>query len=116
MLQSLENGKLVYKRGNLPLIGYSYNKVIEYERFFETVTTEIEHCLPFGSYYASLFQWFIQSGAKSKKEILDDSTYICNYTNNDKYHVKDDVPELLPVVCNENWNIPNIYDLAGNTV
>lgn len=113
---SLENGKLVYKRGNLPLLGLSYNEVIEYEGSFETVQTDIEHCLAFGSSYDSLFQWIIQSGVKSKKEILDDSTYIGNYANNNKYHVKDDVPKLLPVGCNENWNILNIYDLAGNTV
>ena len=113
---SLENKRLVYKKGNLPLIGLTYNEVLKYESSFETTLSDVDHCLPFGASYDSLFQCIIQNGIKSKKEILDDSTYLGNYANNDKYHSKNDLPELLPVGYIENWNIFNIYDLAGNTV
>lgn len=69
-----------------------------------------------GSAYDSLCQWIIQSGTKTRNEILDDSTYLGNYANNEKYHSKVESIELLPAELNEDWCINNIYDLAGNVV
>lgn len=113
---SLENGELAYKRGNLPLIGLSYDEAIVYGSSLKTDCTDVEHCLIWGSAYDSLCQWIIQSGTKTRNDVLDDSTYLGNYSNNDKYHSKDDVPALLPTGSNENWEILNVYDLAGNIV
>jgi hypothetical protein len=69
-----------------------------------------------GSAYDSLCQWIIQSGTKTRNEILDDSTDLGNYANNEKYHSKVESFELLPAGLNEDLCINNIYDLAGNIV
>lgn len=111
---SLENGKLVFKQGKLPLIEMTYDEAVVCEASFKTDTTDVNHCLMLGSGYDSLCQWFVQSGVKTKNDILDDSTDLGNYANNERYHSKKETVELLPTGHNEDWCINNIYDLAGN--
>lgn len=113
---SVEKGNVVFKKGNLPLIEMTYNEAVEYEASFRTNAEDVNHCLMLGSAYDSLFQWIIQSGTKTKNEILDDSTDLGNYANNEKYHSKVEAVELLPTGHNKDWCINNIYDLAGNVV
>lgn len=113
---SFEDGKIVYKKGYLPLIKLSFNQATEYEASFTTVTEDINHCLVYGSAYDSLCQWIIQSKTMTRSQVLDDSTYLGNYANNDKYHSRNDTVELLPTGHNDNWKILNIYDLAGNVI
>lgn len=113
---SLEDGNVVFKKGNVPLIGMTYDEAVQLEKSFKTDTTEIEHCLILGSAYDTLCQWIIQSGTKTKNEILDDSTELGNYANNEIYHSKVETVELLPTGSDESWAIHNIYDLAGNVI
>ncbi len=111
---SLENQNVVFKSGKLPLIEKSYTQVLEYEASFKTKCDDVDHCLVLGSAYDSVCQWIIQNGAKTKAEVVDDSTYLGNYANNDKYYQKDAVETLLPSAHEKNWTILNINDLAGN--
>lgn len=113
---SLENGEVVFKKGNLPLIELSFNEAVEYEKSFKTSEEEVEHCMMYGSAYDSLYQWIIQSGAKKRSEVLEDSTYLGNYVNNDRFYRGEDISKLLPTGSNEDWKILNIYDLAGNVM
>lgn len=112
---SLENEEIVFKKGNLPLIEMTYEEAVHFESTFKTDDKELEHCLMLGSAYDSICQWFIQSGVLSGNEVLDDSSYLGNYANNEKYYLKDSEVRLLPTGSNEDWKIFNIYDLAGNT-
>ncbi len=111
---SFENGRVVFKAGKLPIIEKSYDQVLEYEASFKTNCDDIEHCIVFGSAYDSICQWIIQSGTKTKSEIIDDSTYLGNYANNDKFYSEDAIEKLLPSGYEKKWAILNINDLAGN--
>ena len=113
---SIENGKIVFKIGYLPLIKKSFDEAMELEATFKTNSAEVNHCLMLGSAYDSVCQWIIQDKTKTKSEIVDDSTYLGNYANNEKYHSKVEEVELLPTGSNPDWCIKNIYDLAGNVV
>lgn len=113
---SLENGKVVFKTGNIPLVELSYNQAKDFESTFKTNSDDIDHCLMLGSGYDSICQWIIQSGIKTKGEILDDSTYLGNYANNDKFYSNDGLAQLLPTGSHPEWSIYNINDLAGNVL
>ncbi len=107
---SLENSRVVFKRGNYPLVKITYFEALKYEKSFQTDSSEVEHCLMFGSAYDSLFEWIIEAGTLKKDEVLDDSTELGNYANNVKYVVK----SMAKTGSNEAWGFHNIYDLAGN--
>ena len=62
--------------------------------------------LTFGAEYDSVLAWFIKSGAKTLKEIAEDSSQCGNY----RYSAI----EIVKTGRHEEWRTNNIYDLAGN--
>lgn len=105
---SYEKGRLVSKKGNMPIVDVNF---YDAERLAATFTTKnVKAILPSGAAYDSVYQWLIQSGQVPYGQVVEDSTKIGNYWNLPNFERK-----VLPTGSNEDWCVCNIYDLAGNT-
>lgn len=108
-LASLENGKLVFKKGNMPWVEVSKNAAQEAAGNYSDGNSSIVTCLPSGAVYDSIFKWIIQTGVKTYDEVVNDSTTWGNYIN-----AENSPKQVTPTGSNENWKVLGIYDLAGN--
>ena len=105
---SYEKGRLVSKKGNMPIVDVNF---YDAERLADMFTTKnVKAILPSGVAYDSVYQWLIQSGQVSRRQLAEDSTLIGNYWNS-----PNSARKVLPTGSNEDWCVCNIYDLAGNT-
>lgn len=65
--------------------------------------------LTFGSEYDSVLEWFIESGARSKEEITEDSSQWGNYL-----YIENSPKKIVETGSRKEWCTNNIYDFAGN--
>ena len=107
---SNEEGKVVFQKNKMPFVNVNFHQARQFAESYAINEEEVNSCLTTGSAFDSLLQWIIQSGAKSKKEVVEDSTSWGNYFNTTNSPQK-----VLPTGSNENWCVCNIYDIAGNT-
>ena len=74
-------------------------------------TGDVRSHLVFGTEYDSVLEWFIESKARTRCEIVYDSTAWGNYDN-----THDSPEDIVATGSNEDWCINNIYDFAGNVL
>lgn len=108
-LASVENDKLVFKKGNMPWTKISQYKAQEVAKNYANENSDFVTCLPSGAVYDSIFKWIIQSEEKTFDEVVNDSTNWGNYRN-----AENPVRKVTATGSRENWSACNIYDLAGN--
>ena len=72
---------------------------------------KIKSHLTFGAEYDSIIEWIIKTGAKTRYEIVQDSTIWGNHPN-----VKNYPRKIVKTGSREEWCVNNIYDLAGNVM
>jgi len=106
---SKEDGKLVFKKGNMPLTNINYHDAEDlaanYARGSEDVVSQITS----GAAFDTVLRWIRKSIAKTYSEVVEDSSSWGNYLDN-----VNSTKELMPTGSHPNWCVCNIYDLAGN--
>lgn len=100
-----KTGKPQSIKGKYPWTNISFEKAKKVATSF-TGTSVTSH-LPFGAEYDSVLEWFIQSGARTHKEITEDSTKWGNFAS--KNH-----QEIIKTGSNKAYCTNRIYDIAGN--
>ncbi len=110
-LATEDGNEIVFKKQNdkKPYTNINQFDAIEKAKNYARNIENVGSCLPNGAVYDSLFKWLIQFGKKTSKEVNKDSTNWGNYWNS-----ADFTHEVRPTGSNENWQVCNIYDLAGN--
>lgn len=103
------NGKPQSVKGARPWVNINWFNAKEVASTMEQGKEEVTSHLTFGAEYDSVLEWFIQSGAKSRKEIGEDSTNWGNYWDT-KYSPK----VVVETGSREEWIVNNIADFAGN--
>lgn len=92
----------------LPWVNIKHSGAKRIAATFENSETVKSH-LPFGEEYDSVFEWIIQMGAKTEKEVVDDSANWGNYFNTSGSPL-----ELMKTGSRSEWSVNNIFDMAGN--
>ncbi len=101
-------GKPQFVEGEYPLINLEFKDARTLGAQYEQ-GNDVQSHLMFGCEYGSLFQWILESGAKTLKEISRSSTGWGNYCNS-----KDGTHELCKTGSSSKYCVNEIYDLAGN--
>lgn len=106
---SNEDGKLVFKKGNMPWVNIKYKDAECLVPYYTFDRNDIGSILTSGAVFDSLLRWIIKSKAKTHDEVVVDSTSWGNYwnSNNSPHKVK-------PTGSKNQWSALNIYDIAGN--
>lgn len=102
-------GKLLSVKGLIPLTNIKSSKASALARSMLLDVKNVSCHLTFGSEYDSVLAWFINSGAKERKEIVEDSTEWGNCPGN--YYSS---REVVKTGSHEEWCVNNIYDFSGN--
>ena len=102
------NGKPRSVKGVMPWVNINW---FDAEKVASTMeqSKEVTSHLTFGAEYDSVLEWFIKSGAKSRKEIVEDSTGWGNYWN-----TKNSPKQVVETGSREEWSVNNVCDFAGN--
>lgn len=100
-----KTGKPQSIKGEYPWRNISFEKAKKVATSF--AGTSITSHLPFGAEYDTVLEWFIQSGARTHKEITEDSTKWGNFAS--KNH-----QEIIKTGSNKAYCTNRIYDIAGN--
>lgn len=108
-LASAQNGKLVFKKGNMPWVNINQPEAKEVAENYANKNSDFVTCLPSGAVYDTIFKWLIETEEKTFDEVVKDSTNWGNYWNAKKSSRKD-----TATGSRENCSACNIYDLAGN--
>lgn len=95
-------------KGNYPWNGLYFAQVQTIARWFD-YSNEITSHLMYGAEYDTLLEWIIESGAKTRKEVVQYSSTWGNYWNNIQSARK-----ILENGSKKEWCVNNIFDLAGN--
>lgn len=102
------NGKPQSVKGAMPWVNINWFDAKEVASTMEQ-SGEVTSHLTFGAEYDSVLEWFMKSGAKSRKEIVEDSTNWGNYWN-----TKNSPKQVVETGSREEWSVNNICDFAGN--
>lgn len=103
-----KTGKPQSVKGQKPWVNIDFNDAMDIAATIETTEAVISH-LPFGAEYDSVQAWLIKSGAKTLKNIAEDSTDWGNHCN-----IENSPKVVLETGSCEEWCANNIYDFAGN--
>lgn len=101
-------GKTQSVKGAMPWVNINWFDAKEVASTMEQ-SREVTSHLTFGAEYDSVLEWFMKSGAKSRKEIVEDSTGWGNYWN-----TKNSPKQVVETGSREEWSVNNICDFAGN--
>lgn len=104
-----KKGKLVFKKGNDPWVNINYHDAEKAAADYAKDSKDVVSIITNGTAFDSMLRWIIKSGAKTKEEVVDNSTSWGNYWNSPNSPKK-----VMPTGSNENWCVCNIYDVAGN--
>lgn len=102
------NDKPQSVKGAMPWVNINWFDAKEVASTMEQ-SREVTSHLAFGAEYDSVLEWFMKSGAKSPKEIVEASTNWGNYWN-----TKSSPKQVVETGSREKWSVNNIYDFAGN--
>ena len=104
---SLE-GKPQSVKGVMPLVNITFEDAKEVASTIED-NERLKSHLTFGAEYDSILEWFIESNARTRSEIVEDSTEWGNHWNTEN------APrEVVITGSREEWCTNNIYDFTGN--
>lgn len=108
---SKEDGKLVFKQGNMPWVNINYPDAETAAADYAKDSKDIESIITSGTVFDSLLRWIIKSKTKTHEEVVVDSTSWGNYWN-----CESSPRNVMPTGIRKNWYALNIYDIAGNVV
>lgn len=106
---SKENGKLVFKKGNMPWCNINYHDAANVAAYYAYGSKDVVSQITSGAAFDSVLRWIIKSQAKTIHEVLKDSNGSENYLNSINFPQK-----LMPTGSEQRWRVCNIYDIAGN--
>lgn len=106
---SKENGKLVFKKGNMPWVDINYHDAETLATNYARGSKDVVSKITSGAAFDSVLRWIIKSRAKTLKKVVEDSTSWGNYSN-----TKNSPKDVMSTASNEKWCACNIYDIAGN--
>ena len=106
------NGKIKSIRGGVPITAVNYEEAKKLAASFENRNGLTSH-LPYGAEFDSVLAWIIQSGSRTKEEIVEDSRSWGNYWT--EHSEKAAAKAMLETGSDGSWFSNNIADLAGNT-
>lgn len=101
-------GKPQSVKGVIPWVNINFDDAKKVASTIEDNEGVKSH-LTFGAEYDSVLEWFIESKAKTLKEIAEDSTEWGNYWN-----TKNSPRKVVETGSREEWCANNIYEFAGN--
>lgn len=107
---SNENGKLVFKKGNMPWCKINYQDAERLAAHYSQGSKDVKSCITSGEAFDSVLRWIIKSNAKTYDEVVEDSQNWGNYWD----EVNDSHCEVMPTGSEERWSVLNIFDIAGN--
>lgn len=109
----LNTGNPTLRRGKkniIPMINLSFHQAMKIAQNMEKSETVHTH-IPYGVEYDSVLEWLLESGIKTPREILEDSSSWGNYKD-----AEESPQKLKKTGSRENlWSAMGIADLAGNT-
>ena len=105
-----ETGKYRSVRCKKPTVNCSYENARELAYMVEN-NKEVKCHLIFGAEYDSVLQWFVDTEARTLKEICEDSSEWGNYCNSENSKGK-----LLKTGSSEKFCTNCVYDIAGNAL
>lgn len=108
---SVENDKLVFKKGNDPWVDVNYYEAATVCVDYAKSSKDLRSCLTTGAAFDSVVSWILKSGAKTEEEVIKDSSSWGNYPKTLEEARKD---WMLPTGSKKKWSVLRIYDLAGN--
>lgn len=97
-------------KGARPIIHITFDNAKKAASAMED-TREVKSHLTFGAEYDSVLEWFIESNARTRGEIEEDSTNWGIYCNS-KFSPK----AIVKTGCRKECCTNNIYDFAGNVM
>lgn len=106
---SKEDGKLVFKQGNMPWVKINYPDAETAAADYAKNSKDIKSIITSGAVFDSLLRWIIKSKAKTYDEVVNDSASWGNYLNSIA-----SPRNVMPTGSRKNWSVLNIYDIAGN--
>lgn len=106
---SKENGKLVFKKGNMPWVNINYYDAEKAAASYAKDSKDVVSIITNGAVFDSMLSWIVKAEAKTLDEVVKDSTSWGNYWNSPNSPHK-----VMPTGSNEKWCACNIYDIAGN--
>lgn len=101
-------GKPQSVKGAMPWVNINFDDAEKIASTIENSKTVKSH-LTFGAEYDSVLAWFIKSNARTRSEIVDDSTNWGNY-----WDTKNPPRRVAETGSRKKWRTNNIYDFAGN--
>lgn len=104
-----KTGKPQSVKGERPWTDIDFNDAKKVAKKFEKSDTITSH-LPFGAEYDSILEWFIKSNARTRSEVVEDSTNWGNHWKN----ARDFSKGVVNTGSSEEWSTNNIFDFAGN--
>jgi len=106
---SKENGRLVFKKGNMPWGNITFFDAEALAANYGRCSKDVKSCITSGVAFDCVLRWIIKSRAKTLEAVVKDSTSWGNYRNAIVLQHK-----VMRTGSNEYWCAMGIYDLAGN--
>ena len=119
----LSKEQVVVQKGNTDITSQTWYAMYEKSKTLSDNNNNIETGMIWGNQWDRTMMWLIESGAKTKEKIIDDSTSWGNYYNatftytNSSGSIVTKYPGSrisIPTGSAEYTKVNNIYDLAGN--
>ena len=106
---SNEDGKLVFKRGNMPWVNIKYQDARNLAAYYAYGSEDVASEITSGAAFDTVLRWIIKSNDKTRSQVVEDSSAWGNYLNNAYSEEK-----LMPTGSIPYWRACEIFDLAGN--
>lgn len=106
---SNEDGKIVFKKGNMPWCNINYRDAANLAAYYAHGSKDVASQITSGAAFDSVLRWIIKFKAKTIHEVVKDSTGWGNYWNS-----IDSTKEIMPSGSRKRWCVCNIYDIVGN--
>lgn len=103
-----EEGKAVIKLGVEPWVNITYPEAEAAASDYAKESKDVVSIIRSRASYDSMLRWIVKSGAKSKEAVYEYAASYLNIDDNPNFPKKP-----LPTGSSEEWNICNIYDVAG---
>ena len=95
-------------KGKIPWTSMDFAHAKMVAEWFES-SSDISSHLMYGAEYDTVMEWLIESGAKTRREVVQYSSAWGNYWNS-----SNSAKSIATVGSKEEWCVNNIFDLAGN--
>ena len=109
----LKQEEAVVRKGNTDIGSQTWYTMYEKCKDLRGNNLNVKTGMIWGNQWDRTMMWLIESGAKSKEEVIDDSRSWGNYSNSTG-EAANGHGTRRSTGYNEAWKANNIYDLAGN--